>query len=213
MQPDPTVLAFDTSAAHCAAALLSGDHVLRAETRKMAKGQAEALMPMLQEMLTDANVGWQDLTRLGVGIGPGNFTGIRISVSAARGLALGLNLPAVGVSTLEALAEGHQGPSIALCDARRSAVYAQGFNGIDLAPQQLSAEELHDLRAKHPDAPLIGSDMDDGVSTQAPKMPLAVAIARIAARSAKPNLKPPAPLYLRAADAAPAKLAATLLDK
>ena len=85
---DPLILAFDTSAAHCAAALLSGDRVLARVAEAMPRGQAERLMGLLHEVLSGSGHDWRDLDAIGVGIGPGNFTGIRISVSAARGLAL-----------------------------------------------------------------------------------------------------------------------------
>jgi len=104
MASDPLILAFDTSAAHCAAALLSGDRIVISTAEEMTRGQAERLMPLLQELLAEAGFTWQDLSALGVGVGPGNFTGIRIAVSAARGLALGLDVPAVGVSGCEARA-------------------------------------------------------------------------------------------------------------
>ncbi|MEO6298630.1 MAG: tRNA (adenosine(37)-N6)-threonylcarbamoyltransferase complex dimerization subunit type 1 TsaB, partial [Paracoccaceae bacterium] len=61
MPPETWVLAFDTSAAHCAAALLSADRVVVLRHEEMAKGQAERLMPMLQEMLAEAGIGWRDL--------------------------------------------------------------------------------------------------------------------------------------------------------
>ena len=102
MASDTLIVAFDTSAAHCAAALLSGDRVLAARAEEMGRGQAERLMPLLEEMLADAGAAWRDLARIGVGVGPGNFTGIRISVSAARGLALALGVPAIGVTTFDA---------------------------------------------------------------------------------------------------------------
>jgi tRNA threonylcarbamoyladenosine biosynthesis protein TsaB len=63
-------------------------------------------MPMLDAVLAEAGKDWRDLTALGVGVGPGNFTGIRLAVAAARGLALGLRIPAVGVSVFEARAHG-----------------------------------------------------------------------------------------------------------
>lgn len=69
----------------------------------MARGQAERLFPMLEEVLAEGNAAWSDLSAIAVGTGPGNFTGIRISISAARGLALSLDIPAVGVSGFEAL--------------------------------------------------------------------------------------------------------------
>lgn len=106
MRPEPAILAFDTSAAHCAAALLSGDRLLALRTEPMEKGQAERLMPLLEEVLAEGSLGWADLDALAVGTGPGNFTGVRIAVAAARGLALALGKPALGVSRFEALALG-----------------------------------------------------------------------------------------------------------
>ncbi|MEO8530864.1 MAG: tRNA (adenosine(37)-N6)-threonylcarbamoyltransferase complex dimerization subunit type 1 TsaB [Deltaproteobacteria bacterium] len=183
MLPDPVILAFDTSAAHCAVALLLGERVVVSRVEAMASGQAERLVVMLQEVLTEAQVGWSDLTAIGVGIGPGNFTGIRISVSAARGLALGLGIPAIGVSTLEAVAFGHARPVTAIVDAKRGQVYAQDFPGGE-------AMLSHAI---------------DGVSVGT--IPLAEAIARIAATRAD-TVERPAPLYIREAHAAPSKIQA-----
>ena len=122
-----TVLGFDTSLAHCGAALIRDGDCLAALYEDMQKGQAERLMPMLQEILNEAGLDWNDLDAIGVGIGPGNFTGIRISVSAARGLALGLGKPAIGVTLLDALAFGTDGPILACLDARRGKGYFQRF--------------------------------------------------------------------------------------
>ena len=69
MKPELLTLGFDTSAAHCAAALLSGTEVLTAISEDMTRGQAERLMPMIEEMLTAHGLGWSDLHRIGVGIG------------------------------------------------------------------------------------------------------------------------------------------------
>ena len=103
MPSRPDLLAFDTSAAHCAAALFCGRELLAERVDPMARGQAEHLMGMLEDMLTSAGIGWRDLPALAVGVGPGNFTGIRIAVSAARGLGLGLGVPVFGVSSFEAM--------------------------------------------------------------------------------------------------------------
>lgn len=192
--PDaPLILAFDTSAAHCAAALLSGDTVLRQAIEPMAKGQAERLLVLCEELLTAAGQRWQDLHAIGVGIGPGNFTGIRIAVSAARGLALGLDVPAVGVSNFEALRLGHNGPCACAVDARRDQVYIQGFENPALSePAVFDAASLPAF-----DGLLIGA------GGQAPIHSVAVAIARITAQRYQTETARPAPLYLRAPDAAP----------
>ena len=112
MPSDPLILGFDTSAAHCAAALVSGDRVLAAWHDDMSRGQAERIMPLLEEVLKEGGKGWSDLSAIGVGIGPGNVTGIRISVAAARGLALGLGIPAIGVSSFDAIAQGATTPGL-----------------------------------------------------------------------------------------------------
>src|SRR5690606_23437462 len=121
----PLILSFDTSAAHCAAALVSGDRVLAARAEEMGRGQAERLMPMLVEMLAAEGATWRDLGAIGVGIGPGNFTGVRISVAAARGLALGLAIPAIGASGFDAGAHGQPRPLWIAIEAPRGMVYLQ----------------------------------------------------------------------------------------
>jgi len=198
---EPLVLAFDTSAAHCAAALLSGDRILASRIEPMSKGQAERLLGLCGELLEEAGVAYGDLTALGVGIGPGNFTGIRIAVSAARGLALGLGIPAVGVSAFDALRQGHDGPCACAVDARREQVFVQGFDNPSIAtPALYDAARLPAF-----DGPLIGT------GGQAPALPVAEAIARLAAQRHAANPPRPAPLYLRPADAAPARDAAPVL--
>ena len=183
MPPEVLILAFDTSAAHCAAALLSGDRILGTVHEPMEKGQAERLMPLLEHLLAGHGHGWGDLTALAVGTGPGNFTGVRIAVSAARGLALGLGIPAVGVTALEAMANGHPRPVTVSVDARRDEIYQQTFTGTGPLPAAIAP----------------------GPALTAPLSPeaLTAAIARIAAARLHEPQPRPAPFYLRPADAAP----------
>lgn len=209
MRPDPIILAFDTSAAHCAAALLQGGQIVAQRHEDMAKGQAERLIPLLQEVLDAGNASWSDLDAVGVGIGPGNFTGIRISVSAARGLALSLGKPAIGVSTLEALAFGQDAPVLCSVDARRDMLYTQIFNcGLAASPTLTSFDEIPFPNPKA-EMPVIGHRADE-ISTRTggqvirPTYPLAAAIAyKAKARMHNADQPRPAPLYIRAADAAP----------
>jgi len=177
---------------------------------EMAKGQAERLMPLIAEVLEAGGATPRDLDAIGVGIGPGNFTGVRIAVSAARGLALALGIPAVGVSRLEALAFGLPRPLAVIEDARRGEVYVQAFDaaGAD-APLLLARADLPQVlttpRVTGSGAAL-AADTVPGLDILPAAMPLAEAIARIAAgRWQDANLPRPAPLYLRAADAAPSR--------
>ncbi len=187
------VLAFDTSGPWCAAAILLQDRVLQ-RLEPMEKGQAERLVPLLEALLDEGGIGWRDLKALAVGTGPGNFTGVRIAVAAARGLALGLGIPAVGVTRLEALAYGLPRPVMVIEDAKRGQVYLQLFTADGPGPAQLA-----DLTV--PACPATGSAAGEGALP--PAMPLAEAIARIGAERAATPQPRPAPFYLRGADAAP----------
>ena len=121
------VLGFDTSAAHCAAALVRDDRILAERFEPMARGQAERLLPLLEDLLAEAGTGWGALDRIGVGTGPGNFTGTRIAVAAARGLAMSLGIPALGVSGFEALAHARPRPVLVSIDGRGGRCYLQLF--------------------------------------------------------------------------------------
>lgn len=216
---EPLVLGFDTSAAHCAAALLRGSDVLVSRTEAMARGQAERLMVLLEEVLGQAKASWGDLDAIGVGVGPGNFTGIRISVSAARGLALALNIPAVGVSAFQALALGQDGMVFAAVKGPADRTYVQSLDGqFEGPPLICGPDDLPDYPSML-DPRLIGFPSVQALSLRAPlleaqaRYPLAEAIARIAAARRTTATTPPAPLYLKPADAAPARdTAPVILD-
>ena len=209
-------IAFDTSAAHCAAALLSDDRILDQRTEAMAKGQAERLMGLLQEMLEAQGACFGDLDVIGVGTGPGNFTGIRLSVAAARGLALSTGARAIGVTRFAAAAHGLPRPAIAAFDARRGAVYLQAFaEQGSVAPVLAERDALAGLGLPA-GARCVGDAADAaaeacGGSVVDPVEPLALAIARIAYERRASPAERPAPLYLRAADAAPATPAPQLI--
>ena len=187
MPSEPTVLAFDTSAAHCAAALLHGPDIVASRAETMTRGQAERLLPLLEEMLAENGLIWADIDVIGVGVGPGNFTGIRISVSAARGLALGLNRPAIGVSGLDALASMGPSDQIPAIPAPREHVYLRQPGA---SPQLMPRNEAESL------GPLLLCDDPEA---------LVQTIARIAAQRWHLPQDPPAPLYVRPADAAPSR--------
>ena len=207
MPPDtPLILAFDTSAAHCAAALVQGDSVLAHRNEPMLKGQAERLMPMLEEIMSGADRRWSDLDSIAVGTGPGNFTGVRISVAAARSLSLALDIPAIGVSMFEALAYGTKGAAAILLDARRERVFWQRFqDGVPASmPKQSDTEALTPTDfAKEAvlyghQADVLANRMGFAFRPLADFQPQTLAFV---AGGKKPD-KRPAPIYLRPADAA-----------
>ncbi len=186
-------LAFDTSQAACAAALVAGS---RTVTRidEMARGQAEHLFGMLEEMLAAEGLVWGDLDVIGVGIGPGNFTGIRIGVAAARGLAMALKIPAVGVSAFEAAAGVSARPLWVAVPAPRGQVWLQRLApGGSETPALVPQEALAGL-----DAPLLRAEERAGEARIA-------TIAALALERRGESLPRPAPLYVRAPDAAPAR--------
>lgn len=171
----------------------------------MATGQAERLMPLLEEVLAEGRAAWRDLSGIGVGTGPGNFTGVRIAVAAARGLALGLGVPAIGVTAFEALGWGREAVLVAR-DARLGQVYLQARGPAAFGPvlQPLDAP----LPGLPPGTPVLGDFAEDlaarsGGTPAAPLLPVAEAIARVALSRLGGDNPRPAPLYLRAPDAAP----------
>lgn len=190
MSDSPLILAFDTSAQYCAAALTRGAGLIDKRAEDMSRGQAERLMPMIEAMLADHSLGWTDLDAIGVGIGPGNFTGIRISVSAARGLALGLDIPAYGVSGFEAQDTACDQTGLAWIAAPREQVYLRDISGeTALMPKEQAIQ--------------LGKSQGLSLLPQPVPQDLAQAIAKVALSHWPTQAPSPAPLYLRAADAAP----------
>jgi tRNA threonylcarbamoyladenosine biosynthesis protein TsaB len=217
------VLAFDTAQGALSAALRDEEGELASLFEERTRGHAEALMPMLETVLAEAALGFADLDALAVTIGPGTFTGLRVGLAAARGLALARELPLVGVTTLEAVAApvgiGADEAVVATFDARREEIYLQAFEK-DLAP--LTVPLLAGLEAapSHlPDMPLVLAGT--GVALLAERLEAsgrtyrvadarpqpdagiiaALAMTRLAAGGLDAFRVPPAPLYIRAPDA------------
>jgi tRNA threonylcarbamoyladenosine biosynthesis protein TsaB len=120
------LLAFDTAGEWCSAALLI-DGSVRFRAEHAGQKHSQLLAPMLDELLAEAGLSYRQLDGLAFGCGPGSFTGLRIACGVAQGLALGADLPVLGVSSLEALAEeaGDGADEVLAClDARMNEVYA-----------------------------------------------------------------------------------------
>src|SRR3977135_4202991 len=128
------VLAIDTALAACAAAVLDTGRggIVASETLALTRGHAEAVMPLIARVMDRADVGFAELDRIAVTTGPGSFTGLRVGISAARGIALAAEKPADGLTTPEAyraphLADDKQATVVVAIDARHQHVYLQVF--------------------------------------------------------------------------------------
>ena len=150
LQSNLAILGFDTSKSHCAAALLKNGSEITTKLKKMHKGQVENLFPILKSLIEKKSISWHELDAIAVGIGPGNFTGIRLSVSSARGIALGLGIPAIAVSSFELMKVGlelttdSEGIQIFSLPGPRDSVYIQIFkNNLAISDgQQINIETL-----------------------------------------------------------------------
>ena len=215
------LLAIDTALAACAAAVLDTEQgvVIAGESVAMERGHAEALMPLIARVMAQANLPFAALDRIAVTVGPGSFTGLRVGVAAARGIALAASKPAVGLSTLSAFAAPHiaadaSEPLVAAIDARHRHVYMQVFGpgGRTLVQPRIAPVEDAVSAALSPRARLVGS----GAQLVAAAWPIgerppavdqkpAPDIAWVARLGAAATLSQalPKPLYLRAPDAQP----------
>lgn len=232
----PLILALDTAFSRCTAAVFDAAGagvLLAAEEPEIGKGHAERLTGVIDDALCEAGATYGDLARVVVTTGPGSFTGIRVGVAAARGLALALEIPAVGVSTLEAIARSalaksmsgadrptdDTAPVLAVIDARRGEIYAALFAA--------TGDVLEDPAALQPDAldGFLGQawSADPGMRLRLAGSGAEIAATALSGRrcaiasdtdridpailarlgAAAPAGEPPRPLYLRGADAKP----------
>ncbi|MGX8010309.1 tRNA (adenosine(37)-N6)-threonylcarbamoyltransferase complex dimerization subunit type 1 TsaB [Mesorhizobium sp. ORM8.1] len=211
------LLAIDCAASLCAACVYdaAAGNELGRQVLDLGKGHAEHLMAVIEATLEASGIGYRDLSAIAVSIGPGSFTGLRVGVSTARGLALALKIPAIGVTTLEALAAEAAGvfpgrAVLAALDAGRAEIHAALYDKAlvltygpavaNLAEASAMAERADAILAGTA-APLIaaaGHVLDIGPVTSTADI---ATYARLAA--AKGPGERPKPLYLRGADAKP----------
>jgi tRNA threonylcarbamoyladenosine biosynthesis protein TsaB len=203
------VLALDTCLAACQAALCRDGETVASVSEPMARGHQERLALMIEAMMRDADVPFTALDRIGVTVGPGSFTGLRVGLAFAKGLALALDKPIVGIGTLEALAASvaNQGLVLAIVDARRDQAYWQAFSGGEpiSEPQAWTLPDIVDWAVERggpqvlagPGAALLASRFPGAVIAPL-TAPEPSAIARLAAERAPAR---PQPLYLRTPDA------------
>jgi tRNA threonylcarbamoyladenosine biosynthesis protein TsaB len=205
------ILALDTCVDACSVALVDGERTLAWISEPMQRGHQERLAPMASEALTRARLAPAALDRIAVTVGPGSFTGLRVGLAFAKGLALALDRPCIGIGTLEALALGAGDGFVAAClDARRGRVYLQAFEAgravmaPDVLDIEVAAARIAELwnggpaRLVGSGAPLIAAVLP-AADVEAEAAPDVRLVARLAAtRTAGAG---PRPLYLRAPDA------------
>jgi tRNA threonylcarbamoyladenosine biosynthesis protein TsaB len=215
------VLAIDTALEACSAAVLDpGGGITASESLAMMRGHAETLMPLIARVMNGAGLEFAQLDRIAVTTGPGSFTGLRVGISAARGIALAAGKPAVGLSTLAALAapliatdDGTQ--VVAAIDARHEHIYLQvfGVNGRTLVGPRVASLRDAARAAMAAPARIVGSAANKMAAAwpKGAEPPLSVEqraapdiewIARLGA-AATDGYSPPKPLYLREPDAQP----------
>lgn len=216
------ILAIDTALDACAAVVLDTDtgKAIAQESQAMKRGHAEALMPLVARVMKQSGVAFDALDRIAATTGPGSFTGLRVGLSAARGIALAANKPVVGITTLTAYAAPHVSENgehaiVSVIDARHDHVYLQVVSGHGEAlvtPRVAPIEEA--LAAARFGAPLLVGNAADIVAARWPKdasppvkvdqqaAPDIVWVAWLAA-AVDPAVATPRPFYLRAPDAKP----------
>jgi tRNA threonylcarbamoyladenosine biosynthesis protein TsaB len=203
------ILAVDTCLAACQAALFEDGRTIASVSEPMARGHQERLAPMVEALMREAGLSMNAVDRVAVTVGPGSFTGLRVGLAFAKGLALALDRPIIGVGTLEALAASVDDPGliVAIVDARRDQAYWQAFrNSEPLSPPQAwTVTDIVDWAVEHgPPGVLVGPGSGllasrFAAASAAPIVaPDPVAVARLAAvrQPARPQ-----PLYLRTPDA------------
>jgi len=221
------VLGLDSAGSQCAVAVLDGERVAAARAETMNRGQAERLLPLIAETLTAAGIAPDALDLVAVTTGPGSFTGIRIGLAAARGLALAVGRTAIGVGVFDAYAAAvppttWQGRALVVAvESKRDELYLQAFApaGAALGPP---AQVLpRDVATWLPPGPLLlAGDAATRLHAALGARDVAIAtgtsaidaaqVARLGReRHAAGAIEPPRPFYLRAPDTtAPRRAAA-----
>jgi tRNA threonylcarbamoyladenosine biosynthesis protein TsaB len=206
------VLAFDCSGASCSAAVLIDDRAAAQRFASMERGHAETLLPMIETVLREAALTPAMLDLLAVTVGPGSFTGLRIGLAAARGLALARGLPAIGVPSFDVVLaeEADDRPLFIVLESKRAELFVQRRDRADSRlPALVPPAEWLAILPPGPcalagdGAPRLAVALGRSDITVLPGhgRPDPVALARLgAARWQAGDRTPLMPLYLRAPD-------------
>ncbi|MGE3475377.1 MAG: tRNA (adenosine(37)-N6)-threonylcarbamoyltransferase complex dimerization subunit type 1 TsaB [Rhodospirillaceae bacterium] len=204
-------LAFDTTAAACSVALVKDGAALAHIRELMDQGQAEILMPQIEEVMAAAGHTYDALDRIAVTIGPGSFTGVRVGLSTARALGLAAGKPVIGINSLEAIAAAvpeverrRHAHILTVVDTKRGDVYAQSFTRdlapcaepVALAPADIGAWlGEKDVVVTGDGTAMVLEHLQGATPSAADPLPDAVVLARLAA-ARSPDPAGPLPLYV-----------------
>lgn len=200
------ILAIDTALTACSLAIVRDGETLVSRIEPMARGQAERLAPMVEDAMAQARISFGALDRIAVTRGPGAFTGLRVGLAFARGLALALDKPCVGLSTLEVLAAAANRPRVIAAISVAGSLFVGAWEGRHevIAPCKTDIETLlHKLEGPWA---VTGSGATDILAARpdwehvVQTTPDPVILAYLA-NQADPATHLPAPLYLRGVDA------------
>jgi tRNA threonylcarbamoyl adenosine modification protein YeaZ len=201
------LLAFDTATPLVTVALHDGDDVVRELVSERPLQHGEQLAPLIDRALRDTGLVRQDLTAIGVGVGPGPFTGLRVGLVTARTLGFVLEIPVYGVCTLDVLAVeaadtgAVTGEFVVATDARRKEVYLASY---DETGARLGGPEVARPADVATDRPVVGEGAvlypDAFPHAAGPTAPSAGWLARVVVEE-RAELHDPEPLYLRRPDA------------
>jgi tRNA threonylcarbamoyl adenosine modification protein YeaZ len=201
------LLALDTATPAVTVAVADGERILAERTTVDARRHGELLAPAIEAVLRDAGLDRRDLMRIGVGVGPGPFTGLRVGLVTARTLGAVLGIEVVGVCSLDVLAlgAGLAGEFRVVTDARRREVHWAAYDGRDPArPVRTAGPFVATPADAAYDGPAVGAGahlyLDHFPGHRQPLLPSAPDLARWLARGLPTAA--PEPLYLRRPDAA-----------
>ncbi len=215
------LLALDTAMAACSVAVHDSGKVRAKKFAAMERGHAEAIAPMVRDVMAEASLEFAAVDRVAVTVGPGTFTGVRIGLAMARGLGSALDKPVIGIDTLSAIAANAapgDTPLLVASDARKDEVYAALFDATGRVlqpPAVISIEACLRLLPDVPvqvlgtaaDAVIAASTRSELIRCRAGDLPNAANFGRLGSKLPDTGAMP-VPLYLRAPDAKPQKNAA-----
>ena len=196
-------LALDSTSDVTSVACLSDEGACAVLQESCMRGQGEALMGLIQQVLDKMQIKPTDLTQIAVAVGPGSFTGVRIGLATARGLGLALNIPVMGVDNFTATAHHHKKAVKVVLDSKRSDFFVQDFSADGVALSQPAIQNIKQLERALPFVACGSgaSQLADQIpcKVMALQQPLAVAVAEIALFQPEKTIKAH-PIYLREAD-------------